>query len=586
MISDHSFATILELSTGELNLTGELLVDVILGLASLLRSKSAPGVVSIVLLAIFLALAFWHLFSSLRFLFAVKRVRSFFPASSGEKITKDKLIDIDQGFATSRERKGFHVQLDQAWSEFKETTVFQNDESQVVRNTVRPSNFFNLLDLGVDGGWWRQVPALFISVGLFLTFLGLVAALDQTGQVLNSSSVDSGNTVSGLTTLLQVASAKFIMSLTGLFCAILFTLEMKWLEKQKDGALHKLCSTIEKGYDFLSEQDILREMRDIAKEQNDQLKTFSTELVAQVARPLKEDLPEAIRNAIELAMAPAMEGFSRDAGRSIESMTGTVSEQITGGVQSAVEEMSKTVGVASNTFESIAERLNHSSAEVTRNFSVASDTMVSDITAATSSMRESLQEPLTELINRVQTLTKSVEAAAGEVGVYSESINSSAISVTSTNEALDKSTQSLINATMPVKDALSKIQDATENMSNRIENASTAVANSARATTGATVRAIEGMRDSVFQSQDAINQGYSSLHSAITEFKDILARYEEIDGSLGTAFQRIEDEVKRSIDSMSEYQTHLSQDLAGALQKLEAVIAQAEPFVPKERVSN
>lgn len=567
-------------------MSGELIVDVILWVASLLRSKSAPGVVSIVLVGTWLLLALWHLVISFRFLSAVKEVRSFFPASSSEKITKDVLIDIDQRFSGYLVPSGFKAQLEQAWSEFKETAVIPISESQVLRNTVRPSNFFNLLDLGVDGSWWRQVPALFISVGLFLTFLGLVAALDQTGQVLNSSSIDSGNTVSGLTTLLQVASAKFIMSLTGLLCAILFTLEIKLFDRAKDKTLHKLCRKIEEGCDFLSEQDILHEMRDIAKEQKSQLQTFSTELVAQVARPLKEDLPEAIRNAIELAMAPAMAGFSRDAGKSIESLTGTVSEQITGGVQSAVETMSKTVGEASNTFETIAERLNHSSEEVTRNFSIASDTMVSDISAATSGMRESLQEPLTELINKVQSLTKSVEAAAGEVGVYSDSINSSASSVTSGNEALDKSTQSLVSATIPVKDALSKIQDATENMGKRIEDASTVVVNGARATTGATVRAIEGMRDTVFQSQDAINQGYSALHNSITEFKDILSRYEEIDGSLGAAFQQIEDEVRKSIDSMTEYQTNLSKELAGALQKLEAVIAQSEQFVPNERVSN
>ena len=567
-------------------MTGETIVDLILWMASILRSKSAPGWVALLIFGAWVLTAYKYHLNSRQFRNAVAAAKAFFPVSSDEKISEARLISIDQKFKGSEASSGVDGRLATAWGEFRETTVDPTEDSEVLHNTVRPSYFFNIVDLGEDSGWWRSTPALFISIGLLLTFLGLVAALDQTGQVLDSSSVGTESATAGLTTLLQVASAKFIMSLTGLLCSILLTVQMRRTEKKKNADLHSLCSKIEDGCAFLSEQAILHEMTNLAKEQVVQLQTFNTELVAQVARPLKEELPNAIRNAIELAMAPAMEGFSRDAGRSIESMTGTVSEQITGGVQSAVEEMSKTVGVASNTFESIAERLNHSSAEVTRNFSVASDTMVSDITAATSSMRESLQEPLTELINRVQTLTKSVEAAASEVGVYSESINSSAISVTSTNEALDKSTQSLINATMPVKDALSKIQDATENMSNRIENASTAVANGARATTGATVRAIEGMRDSVFQSQDAINQGYSSLHSAITEFKDILARYKEIDGSLGTAFQRIEDEVKRSIDSMSEYQTHLSHDLAGALQKLEAVIAQAEPFVPKERVSN
>ena len=89
----------------------------------------------------------------------------------------------------------------------------------ILRNSVRPSAFFNIEDLGFSAGFWRYVPSLFVSVGLLLTFMGLVSALElivpARGEVIGSDQ---------LGTLLTVASAKFIMSLTGLLCSILFTL--------------------------------------------------------------------------------------------------------------------------------------------------------------------------------------------------------------------------------------------------------------------------------------------------------------------------------------------------------------------------
>ena len=163
-------------------------------------------------------------------------------------------------------------------------------DSDVLRNTVRPFVFFNREDLGLEAGMWRQVPALFVSIGLLLTFLGLVAALEQTGKVLGSDSADAAATVRGLTTLLNVASAKFIMSLTGLACSIVFTVVLRFSTNRKDEALHDLCADIERGCDFMTEQDMLREMLAQAEEQTAHLQAFSTELVAQI-RPASQGGP-------------------------------------------------------------------------------------------------------------------------------------------------------------------------------------------------------------------------------------------------------------------------------------------------------
>ena len=277
------------------NFSGKSVVDFILLLAGSLTREDMPGWVSLGLVVALVGLSLWYDIVTRRFVGAVRSTRAILRIEVDSKFTRDRLVDIDRAFGQARARGALYRRLVTAWQEFNETSLPPASDSGVLRNTVRPIVFFNREDLGLEAGMWRQVPALFVSIGLLLTFLGLVAALDQTSHVLRAGTTDTSATLRGLTTLLNVASAKFIMSLTGLACSIVFTVVLRFSTKRKDEALHTLCADIERGCDFMSEQGVLRELLVQAKEQTVQLQAFSTELVAQIAQPLKEDLPNAIR---------------------------------------------------------------------------------------------------------------------------------------------------------------------------------------------------------------------------------------------------------------------------------------------------
>ena len=72
-----------------------------------------------------------------------------------------------------------------------------------------------------------------------------------------------------------------------------------------------------------------------------------------------------------------------------------------------------------------------------------------------------------------------------------------------------------------------------------------------------------------------------SLEHAVTEFREVLDRYREIDQSLGDAFGKIESAVRSSIDEIGTFERKLNEEFGKALNRLEAVIAQAEPFTPR-----
>ncbi|MCY4320548.1 MAG: hypothetical protein OXE76_15525, partial [Alphaproteobacteria bacterium] len=410
-------------------------------------------------------------------------------------------------------------------------------------NTVRPDIFFNREDLGLEGGIWRQVPALFVSIGLLLTFLGLVAALEQTGQVLKSDETGDAATVSGLTTLLNVASAKFIMSLTGLACSIVFNILLRSCTNWKDRALNKLCLDIESGCKFISEQDVLGEMLAQAKEQTTQFQAFSTELVAQIAQPLKEDLPNAIRESVGEAMQPLIDNISRGTNQGIESLVGSVSGRLVEGVEGSVREM-KTL------MESVGMMLGEAAGRLER----SSETMTGNVQDATGT-----------LVERIDGLSGGIDASTARLGNFAEAIEGSASIVTTSSEQLRRSSESLSEATGPIRNSIADIQASTEAM---------------KGTSERTESILRHTHEVIETSHVAVQDGLRTLDRSVTEFKDIIDRYREIDDRLGDAFNKIETDLRASIEEIGAFERKVNEEFARALNRLEAVIAQAEPFVP------
>ena len=356
-----------------------------------------------------------------------------------------------------------------------------------------------------------------MSIGLLLTFLGLVAALEQTGQVLKPDATGAAATVSGLTTLLNVASAKFIMSLTGLACSIVFTILLRFCTKWKDGALNHLCSDIEHGCNFVSEQDVLRELLDQAKEQTAHLQAFSTELVAQVAQPLKEDLPNAIRESVGEAMQPLVDNISRGTNQGIESLVGSVSGQLVEGVEGSVREMKTLMESVGMMLGEAAGRLEHSSETMTGN--------VRDAAGA--------------LVDRVERLSGGIDASTARLGNFAEAIEGSASIVTNSSEELRRSSESLSEATAPIRASIIEIQSSTEAMKGISER---------------TESILRHAHEVIESSHAAVQGGLRTLDRSVTEFKDIIDRYREIDDRLGDAFNKIETDLRASIEEIGAFE--------------------------------
>lgn len=340
---------------------GESARDVILGGASWLKAGFVPGLVAM-MLALVLAAVLSHLWwCTVRRLSALQALNGRIRSLTGEEGLARDILGIDQEMADwTQGRHPERRTVGAAWEEYRETVVTPDDGSApVLRNTVRPAMFFNIDDLGFGPGYFRIVPSLFVSVGLFLTFLGLIAALDDMGRSMTSTT--DGAATMALASLLGIASAKFVMSLTGLGCSIAFTIGLRRSMGKIDGAVHGLCHALERRLSFLSLEDLaLRQLR-TTRNQVEEFRKIGTELVADLGRPLREELPLAISNSISSAMGPLVEGIMRTSSSGIEGMVGSLSTQLSGSVGEALGQAAERLAQAGDRMGGLVERMEQGS---------------------------------------------------------------------------------------------------------------------------------------------------------------------------------------------------------------------------------
>lgn len=541
----------------------------ILELAALLTGEGAPGAVSLLLLvALFLvSLRYW--WTVRRFRIAIRSAREVFAEWKGSKFTGAAVLKIDRSFHAFGSRPGPWRRLATAWTEFRETTVDPDPELKTgsLRNTARPDAFFSREELGMEHRMWRQIPGLFVSVGLLLTFFGLVAALEQTSRILDSAANDS-NVTEGLKTLLRIAGAKFIMSLTGLFSSIAFTLLLRLIGNRLDRDLRALCAAIEDGCDFLSEQSVLREMLEQSREQTARLQAFGTELVAQIARPLREDLPQAIGTAVEKAITLLQR--MNETLEAIRTNTAEGAKRIEAASRAMAE---AAAGLSQTVHATLADAADTSGREI----AAAGETMAAAIAASTERIDRNLIGSMNELVERIDGLGERVTSASTRLERHAGAVERSAEIVELSNMGLGRSAEAMAAAAAPMHGAANRVETAAQTMSERVEEASRAMANTAEHTR----EILGGAAAAIESSQSAVKQSLESLQRAVEDFGRIVSHYDEIDRGLGAAFEKIDRAVRSSVEEIGKFNTELNKEFGDALNRLAGVIAQAEPFLPR-----
>lgn len=353
--------------------------DFILSAANMIVDEHWPGIISAVLFAAMMLFVLWVSFISRlrkRALAAALKDAERASDSSGHGLDAEALRT-----ALKRRKGAADRALSTGFSEYCETlTVVGRGDEARIHNSIRPSAFLNVDDLGFSLKSLRWVPGVFVSLGLLLTFLGLVAVLQQTQGLLNGN---DAATVGALRELLGQASAKFTMSLSGLACSIIINFCLRyWSTKVEKGA-DSFAAVLEKNMAFISLEDLAGKQLRAIEDQTVQQAELNTHLVAKLSEPLNRVVEQSVQN--------------------VGTMVDQLGKDITSGIGGSLDSVSERMEAAANALSSIGDDLNLAGKQFDEALSSSTKSLISAL-----SRLEDVSEKLTSASGMVGDLAPTV----------------------------------------------------------------------------------------------------------------------------------------------------------------------------------
>lgn len=255
-----------------------------------------------------------------------------------------KYDEIDRAFSTV-DLGG--EQLAYAWREFQESIV-RGERGTVVRNTVRPIQYFaRTAPSQAQLAFWSN---MFVGIGLVLTFLGIVVALNKAGAGL-SGNLDQAKLA--LTQLLAVAGAKFSTSIAGVSASLLLRYSERRNSRECQHLIDELCEWLERGLLYVPPQRLAVEQLDIQNQQLAQLKQFNTDLALQIGEKFQVAIAPvtASLGMLNENIASMSEGLGQGAAKAVAEASGgelRALGQTLANLGEQLSSMGSTVGASGN----------------------------------------------------------------------------------------------------------------------------------------------------------------------------------------------------------------------------------------------
>ena len=394
---------------------GQCASDAIFWIALRLVEPEVPGWISIIIFLVFLVTVLLAGRRLLKGMPALRWLEDRLMQMEGEEAFKEQEPGLTSQFREMKGRKGFEPVV-VAWCKFQETLVPSSDD-KIMRNSVRPAAFFNIEDLGGGPGFYRHMPGIFVSVGLLLTFLGLISALHSAGGgfTIDASEEDR---ISSMKNLLGAASAKFIMSLTGLAASIVFTLILRGLLGCVERKIHKVCGLLDDRLKFISLEEITEEHLQVARGQEVAFQKIGTELVEKFGRQLREEMSHVMgqmgdagakgvkKMADDLAIR-----LSQEIGEALTNAGEKISEAAKK-MESLINSMNQSAGKMTQDMEGVMINLTQTAEEVKTSFSSAAETTGQAFNEGAEKFLRAMTEHLNDIRRNTSAGAQALKLAA------------------------------------------------------------------------------------------------------------------------------------------------------------------------------
>jgi uncharacterized protein YukE len=341
-------------------------------------------------------------------------------ADARRSITRERTgIEFAENFDAIHQQLSKHPVIGQAWRAFDQTT-FRKAGSAEIQTTIRPGaliNIGNARERLVGLKMMGSVPGYFVGIGLFLTFIGLVLALQQASAAVNSS--DAGGMQIATRQLLRVATFKFATSIAGLGSSIVLSILFRAYTVFIEAAFDRFNHELEDRLHFTSSQSIAWDMNEALSAQLTELKQInSADFFARMGEKISPQIQSAFTNAMAPVTASIDNAVSRLADSSqtgVSELVNQFTETLHVGAGAELRELTGTLEHMRGALLEAQGGIGRTGDDFGRRMSEAAENLNRLVTDAGRRMNESSEQSRTALMDVVGALRETFERANQKV---------------------------------------------------------------------------------------------------------------------------------------------------------------------------
>ena len=491
------------------------------------------------------------------------------------------------------------------WATFRQTLILPTaDDEYNIYYTNRPSLYFNqsaLIAPQLNLTLYQAVPNILVGIGLFFTFIGLIAALWFASEGVAAENVEQAK--AALSDLLHAATFKFITSVAGLLSSIIFS----WREKahlyQLSEKLHGLCLALEERLYFTTLEQLTKHQVDESKKQTEQLARFNSELAVSIAHALEDEFTEKLLEAVQPlagtieALEAKLTNMNQDA---LQNMVEQFSQNLQGAAGQEMQQMATTLHSLEGILGSLGDKLNHSSIEFTQQMQDASNTLqqgfsdgatdliqkisqsIQQVQAETNQEMQKATEPMQHLLSAMQglkdnidesslslqrQLTNAAEHTADTLASASEDFGKQMQQTTQSLGQIKEQIVHVVRDTLPAIDKmLQQLHQVREGLKTTESGLKTATPALIKATNH-----VEDLTDVVMNSSKALMESGNTVEKV---WKKYQKHFEGVDNDVGKMFQELSVGLDNYRDQVENFTTQLDESLNQSVKSLSGMIAE------------
>lgn len=406
-----------------------------------------------------------------------------------------------------------------------------------------------LLARKVNLALYEAAPNILIGIGLLCTFFFLAIALADVIPALGSNTPPDAirSAISGL---LQNAAGKFLTSISGMLCSLLWTFGSKRSLESLEDEIEALCASMRRHVEDTGSEAAISAQIALMSE----ILTENREQVGQLKR-FETDFAVAIGKALGSQMQPAFEQLTASITKALDALTNKIGTMNEDALKKMIEDFRKAIqdasGAEMNEFKKalleIAEEIRKAAEKLTTAGQGAGDSLngafqgareaaalleqaMVTAKATVNDVDESIERAATEgrqgLTNLQQIMTRIAEATqrvgelVAEVQAVSSDFQKAATSAANATGNLEKVVESQNSIVNTVAQAASTLGSSLTNANNEFKTSAKTMADTAKEMSDGVTNYSTKVSELHERLDQHLGKAIGSLNSTISELVD------------------------------------------------------------------